>query len=187
VSAVSTPKPAASGWASSKARPRQPDHETVPALTDPVGEDRDGHVGIAGPDRLDERTGLGRRGAQIAVQEQQVPGRTGPAWRCRPLHQPDRFGPGLHGGRLAAAAAVPDHRRSRVARQRGGVIGGPVVDHDDQVHPGQPGRTGHGRLDAVGLVVGRDDDGDVTTGGHAQILERPAAGPQAPVRMGKRY
>src|SRR5262249_14527694 len=103
------------------------------------------------------------------------------------LHQLDGIGPGLHGGRLPVASAVPDHRRPGVAGQRGGVVRGPGVDHDDQVYPGQRGGTGHGPLDAVGLRRGPEDDGGVRGGRPSRVLERRAGGPRARVRMGGRY
>src|SRR6201997_2153638 len=51
----------------------QADHEAVPAQLDPIGEDRDRHVGRADGNRLDERARVPRRLPQVSVEEQQVP------------------------------------------------------------------------------------------------------------------
>jgi len=105
-----------------------------------------------------------------------MPGAVGAGRRVGGLQQPDGLGAGLHRRRLAPVAAVPQHRGPGPAGPFGGVVGRAVVDHDDEVNPGQPGGAGHRGLDAVGLVPGRNDDCDVPGRSHAQILERRARG-----------
>ncbi len=143
------------------ARAGQPDRQAVPALADPFGEDRDRHVGVARAHRFGERTGRARGFAQVRVEEQQMPGAVRVGRGIGGFQQPDGLGPGLHRRRLAPVTAVPQHRGPGVTGSRGGVVGRAVVDHDDQVDPGQPGGAGHGGLDAVGLVPGWNDDCDV--------------------------
>ena len=43
-----------------------------------------------------------------------------------------------------------------------GLVGGPVVHDDHQVDPGQLAGRGDGRGNAVGLVLRRDNHGDIT-------------------------
>src|SRR6202034_1172804 len=67
---------------------RQADHEAVPAQLDPVGKGRDRQVRRAAGDRLDEGTGVGRGGAEVSVQEEEV---TRPVSRTVPVDRADRL------------------------------------------------------------------------------------------------
>ena len=86
------------------------------------------------------------------------------------LQQPDRLGAGFHRRALAAGAPVPQDYRSRIFRNETRVVAGTVVHDHDHVGSGHAGGRFHGRLDAVGLVTGWNDDGDVTARWHPPIL-----------------
>src|SRR5690606_14354627 len=127
----------------------------------------DGHVGLAGPHRFGERRGVTGGLGEVGVEEQQVARLVAAV-----VEEPDGFGAGLHGGALAAVAAVPDDLRPGLAGDPAGAVGRAVVDHHDQVGAGEFVRGLDGGRDAVGFVLGRDD--------HRYVLhigDRSRAGP----------
>ena len=149
------------------AGPGERDDEPMAALPDPVGEDRDRHVGLAGQHRFGQRCRAGGSLAEVAVEEQQM---TRPRTVVARLQQAHRLRAALHRRGLAAAAGMAHHGRPGVLGHGGGAVPGAVVHHQHEIDPGQPGGPGHGRPDAVGFVPGRDDDSHVTARHHGLIL-----------------
>ena len=186
VSAVSTPKPGASGQGRLErrpgqaalavqrlvrppagraldARPGQCDDEAMAALAHPVAEHRDRHVGRTVADRIGQRPGLRRALGQVAIEEEQMARYSPGVWTAQAAGLPRRPSPWRP---PCPGCGHGDHRGLPRARRRRRPVGRAVVDDDDDVHPGQPGGGSHCRADPVGLVPGRDDDGDVAAWRH---------------------
>ena len=73
-------------------------------------------------------------------------------------------------------AAAADHPRTGHHRDRLGVVGGGVVGDPDRGIGKGPAQGGEGLADPVGLVAGRDEDGEaVRHGGYCPAHERGAS------------
>ena len=88
----------------------------------------------AGDHRLDQRRAVGRRLAEVGVQQQQRPG-FGPAVAL--LQHAERIDGRLDRRRLAAIPFVRDDDRARGSRVLGRPVAAAVVADDHQVDPGR--------------------------------------------------
>ena len=109
----------------------QAEHDAVAAALVPGGEDRDGHVGLAGQHRLGQRRRTGRGLGQVGVEEKQVTGRPVATGALPGLDDPDRFRAGLHGRGLAPVPGVPGYDRAGLGRLGAGAVVRAVVNHYD--------------------------------------------------------
>lgn len=135
----------------------QAEHDAVTPRTLLRGEHRDREIGLALEHGRHEGGGVDCGVAEVRVEEEQQPG----GLAVGVAHRGDRR-TRLHRRRLAPVLGVADDDGARCAGHVRRVVGGPVVDDDDEVDVGDGARRADGGSDALGLVLGGQDRGDAT-------------------------
>jgi len=138
---------------------------------DTVGEGGNRQVALAAFDHLHQRGEAARRGAEIAVAEEDEPGGGLVAER--------RFTRGGHVGALAVRPTAADDMSAGLHRQLGGAVGGGIVGNPDSGGREGGAQGAEGLADPIGLVARGDDHGERAArfglGSHEVIIVRAMA------------